>query len=138
MKMKKITFTPIGKVTANPAYDYDTPLHQLKSESSRLLIFPPYADALLNINECRYIDVIFWFDRLQGETVPLTGKTSSGMERGVFASRIPRRPNLIGVTTVKLLEVNGNELTVEGLDALDGTPILDIKRADGTPSVREI
>jgi formylmethanofuran dehydrogenase subunit E len=126
--MEKIVFTPIGKVAANPAYDFDTPLCRLKSETSRLLIFPAYAEALFNIAECEYIDVIFYFDRLQGKTFPLAGKTSSGATRGVFASRVPMRPNPVGVTVVRLLEVNGNELTVEGLDALDGTPVLDIKR----------
>ncbi|MDR2120549.1 MAG: tRNA (N6-threonylcarbamoyladenosine(37)-N6)-methyltransferase TrmO [Tannerella sp.] len=130
--MEKITFTPIGKVSANPAYDYDTPLRLLKSETSRLQIFPAYAEALLGIEECTYIDVIFYFDRLRKEAVPLTVRTASGAERGIFALRTPRRPNLIGVTTVRLLEVDGNELIVEGLDALDGTPVLDIKRAGET------
>jgi formylmethanofuran dehydrogenase subunit E len=125
--MEQITFTPIGKVAANPAYDFYTPLSQLKSEVSRLLLFPAYEEALLNINECKYLDVVFYFDRLQGEPVQLSGKTLSGSERGIFASRNPKRPNLIGVTTVKLLEVNGRELVVEGLDALNDTPILDIK-----------
>jgi tRNA-Thr(GGU) m(6)t(6)A37 methyltransferase TsaA len=49
---------------------------------------------------------------------------------GVFASRSPNRPNPIGVTKVKLLEVRGNILVVKGLDALNGTPVLDIKPAD--------
>ena len=47
----------------------------------------------------------------------------------MFALRSPRRPNPIGVTEVELVEMEGNVLTVRGLDALDGTPILDIKPA---------
>jgi len=47
--------------------------------------------------------------------------------QGVFATRTPNRPNPIGVTIVKLLEMRRNVLTVEGLDALDGSPVLDIK-----------
>lgn len=127
--MEKILFTPIGRVVANPAYDYDTPLRQLQSESARIVIFPAYTEALLNISECKYIDVVFYFDRLSGEAIRLSGETRPGVKRGVFASRIPKRPNLIGVTTVRLLAVNGNELTVEGLDALNGTPVLDIKKS---------
>jgi tRNA-Thr(GGU) m(6)t(6)A37 methyltransferase TsaA len=46
---------------------------------------------------------------------------------GVFASRSPDRPNPIGKSTVRLLKREGNILTVEGLDAIDGTPVLDIK-----------
>ncbi|MDR2809350.1 MAG: TrmO family methyltransferase [Tannerellaceae bacterium] len=128
--MTKIEFKPIGKVVSNPIYDYDTPLGKLKSEPGKLSIDPEYTEALFNINACEYLDVVFYFDRLSGEEVSLSGKTHSGIECGVFASRSPRRPNLIGVTTVKLVEVRGNELIVEGLDALDGTPILDIKCCD--------
>ena len=48
-------------------------------------------------------------------------------EVGVFASRSPMRPNHIAVTEVRLVAVEGNKLTVEGLDALDGSPVVDIK-----------
>ena len=50
-----------------------------------------------------------------------------GKISGVFASRSPKRPNGIGLTLVELLEVEGNVLTVRGLDAIDGTPVLDLK-----------
>ena len=49
--------------------------------------------------------------------------------RGVFTIRSPNRPNSIGVTVVDLLEINGNILRVRGLDAINGTPIIDIKPA---------
>ncbi|MFH1739812.1 MAG: TrmO family methyltransferase, partial [bacterium] len=49
--------------------------------------------------------------------------------RGVFATRSPARPNPIGVTTVRVLDCEENALVVEGLDALDGSPIVDIKIA---------
>ena len=48
-------------------------------------------------------------------------------EVGLFASRSPNRPNPVGKTTVRLLERRGNILKVEGLDAIDGTPVIDIK-----------
>ncbi|GAG46914.1 unnamed protein product [marine sediment metagenome] len=48
-------------------------------------------------------------------------------ESGIFAQRAKHRPNPIGVTTVELVNVHGNVLTVKGLDAIDGTPVLDIK-----------
>jgi tRNA (Thr-GGU) A37 N-methylase len=51
----------------------------------------------------------------------------NGEFTGVFASCSPRRPGAIGVTTVRLLRRDGNELRVRGLDALDGTPVLDLK-----------
>jgi formylmethanofuran dehydrogenase subunit E len=128
--MDKIMFKPIGKVITNPKYNYDTPLKQLKAEKSSVWVYPEFSKALLNIKECEYLDIIFHFDRNEGTESTLSGKTFSGQERGVFASRSPKRPNLIGVTTVKLLEIHDNELVVEGLDALDETPILDIKCCD--------
>jgi tRNA (Thr-GGU) A37 N-methylase len=51
-----------------------------------------------------------------------------GIASAVFATRLPERPNLIGVSTVKLLEVYRNELLVIGLDALNDSPVLDIKK----------
>jgi tRNA-Thr(GGU) m(6)t(6)A37 methyltransferase TsaA len=49
---------------------------------------------------------------------------------GIFATRTPHRPNPIGLTRVKILNINGNVVTVQGLDAYDGTPVLDIKPFD--------
>ncbi len=60
----------------------------------------------------------------------LRRKTKSGEERGVFASRAPYRPNFIGITTVKMLSRDGNRLRVTGLDAINGSPVLDIKSCD--------
>jgi formylmethanofuran dehydrogenase subunit E len=102
----------------------------IKSEPSCIIIYNDYTEALLNINECEYLDVVFHFNQLEGEENPFSGITCFGAERGAFASRTPKRPNLIGVTLVKLLEVNGNELIVEGLDALNNSPVLDIKSCD--------
>ncbi len=121
-------FNQIGKVVNN--FDQSTDPLQIKNKTSKIVIDPSYLEGFLNINECEYLDVVFYFHQLEGENTSLSGKTRSGAERGVFASRSPHRPNLIGVTTVKLLEINGNELIVEGLDALNDSPILDIKCCD--------
>jgi formylmethanofuran dehydrogenase subunit E len=126
--MNKIEFIPIGTVVNE--FNQSTDPHQLKSKPSRLVISPMYAEALHNIVGCEYLDVVFYFHQLEGKEVTLKGKTYSGLERGVFASRSPIRPNLIGVTTVRLLDINGLELLVTGLDALNGTPVLDIKCCD--------
>ncbi|MGM0375629.1 MAG: tRNA (N6-threonylcarbamoyladenosine(37)-N6)-methyltransferase TrmO [Bacteroidota bacterium] len=95
---------------------------------SRIEVFNEFADGLLKLDQQSYIDVVFQFDR--SEDYELVTRIFSGETRGVFASRSPRRPNSLGVTTVKLLSREGNTLRVSGLDALDGTPVLDIKPAD--------
>ena len=126
--MNKISFTPIGKVLNG--FDKSADPNIIKNQPSRIIVDEAYAEAFLNIHDCEYLDIVFYFNQLEGEDIPLSGITHSGAEQGAFASRSPKRPNLIGVTMVKLLEVNGNELVVEGLDALNGSPVLDIKSCD--------
>ena len=123
--MNNISFIPIGKVVNDFNKSIDP--KYIKCQPSRIIIDKAYAEAFLNIGECEYLDVVFYFNQLEGEEIPLSGLNYFGAERGCFASRTPKRPNLIGITTVKLLEVNGCELLVDGLDALNDSPVLDIK-----------
>ena len=124
--MKTYKVKPVGIV----CNEFDDPAdhHKIKEKTSSIIIYDDYLEALLNIKECEYLDIIFWFHK--SESFPLAGKTRSGAERGIFASRSPKRPNLIGVTTVKLLECNANKLVVKGLDAINHTPVIDIKCCD--------
>ncbi|MBN1387011.1 MAG: SAM-dependent methyltransferase [Bacteroidales bacterium] len=84
-----------------------------------------YADGLYKIEKYRELNILWYFNRSDGYELQTT--TRSGDYRGVFACCSPRRPSAIGLTRVTLLERNGNILTVTGLDALNGTPVLDIK-----------
>ena len=98
---------------------------------SEIAIREDLVEGLFRLEESEEIDIIFWFDRSIGSKPKLHPKGDpSNPLVGVFASRSPNRPNPIGVTRVKLLEVRGNILVVKGLDALNGTPVLDIKPAD--------
>ena len=88
------------------------------------------AEALDGIEAFAYIIIIYWLHLSDPDNVPLKVHPRGNPERplrGVFATRSPNRPNRIGITTVKLLKHEGNRLTVTGLDAIDGTPVLDIK-----------
>ena len=124
--MKPISFIPVGHVEN----EFDEPVqhHLIKSKTSRIVLDKKYKAALLKIELCTYIDIIFHFHA--SDEYQLVGKTHTGEERGIFASRSQKRPNGIGVTTVKLLELHDNILVVEGLDAIDQTPVLDIKCCD--------
>jgi tRNA-Thr(GGU) m(6)t(6)A37 methyltransferase TsaA len=90
-----------------------------------------YADALLAVDELSHLLVLYWMhelsadvrDRLQSHP---RGDTSRPI-RGVFALHSPMRPNPIGVTRVELMGIDGLRLTVRGLDAHDGSPIIDLK-----------
>lgn len=101
-----------------------------KEKTSTIVIEEKYSEGLYKIEKCPFIDVIFYFHL--SEFVKLVGKTRWGEERGVFASRSPKRPNYLGITTVKLIHRDRNVLTVQGLDAVNGTPVVDIKCCDTT------
>ena len=98
---------------------------------ARIRIAPQYSDALVGVEPGSEYWVLYWMHRLsQPERDMLQAHPMgdrSRARRGVFALRSPMRPNPIGLTRVKLLERDGNVLTVEGLDALEGSPVIDIK-----------
>lgn len=99
---------------------------EMRKWESTIMIHEEFAEGLYRIEEHPYIQVIFNFHQSSPDLV-LKPKTYDGTIKGVFACRSPRRPSALGMTTVRLLERNGCELRVKGLDAIDGTPVLDIK-----------
>jgi len=124
--MNAIQIFPVGIV--QNSFDEPVSHHEIKKHQSIIAIDEKYAEALLGIEKCEFIDIVFYFH--QSETSTLSGQIHSGETRGVFASRSPKRPNLIGVTTVKLIKKEANKLYVLGLDAINKTPVIDIKCCD--------
>lgn len=97
---------------------------------SRIEIEDEFSQALDGIEDFSHIIVIFWFHLSAGRELRLKIHPRGIKELpevGVFATRSPLRPNPIGISVVRLLRREGNILTVKGLDALDGTPVVDIK-----------
>lgn len=90
---------------------------------------PP--DALRGLEEFSHIEVVYVFDRVQPEQVQSGARRPRGNpewpEVGIFAQRAKARPNRLGVTVCRLLRVDGRTLHVLGLDAIDGTPVVDLK-----------
>jgi tRNA-Thr(GGU) m(6)t(6)A37 methyltransferase TsaA len=124
----KINPAPIGFVKNNikerGTEDYQT-------VTSEIIIKEDLKEALSRIDEFSHIIVIYWMHKLPPSQRSITKVHPRGNHNlplvGVFASRSPARPNPIGITTVKLLERQDNVLKITGLDAIDGTPVLDIK-----------
>ncbi|KQC04640.1 MAG: tRNA-Thr(GGU) m(6)t(6)A37 methyltransferase TsaA [Methanoculleus sp. SDB] len=85
-----------------------------------------YTPGLEGIEACRYLIVLAWFDRSDRAALTAT-PPGTGISRGVFSTRSPDRPNPVGIECVELIERRGNVLKVRGVDALDGTPVIDIK-----------
>jgi tRNA-Thr(GGU) m(6)t(6)A37 methyltransferase TsaA len=93
---------------------------------SLIVIDPEFEEGLLDIESFSHIIVLYAFDRSSGWT-PLVKTPWEEKRHGVFATRSPRRPNPIGMTVVKLNKRSGSTLHVQGLDAFDGTIVLDLK-----------
>jgi tRNA-Thr(GGU) m(6)t(6)A37 methyltransferase TsaA len=104
---------------------------EAENVTSHIVVDPAYSSALDGIEPFSHIMVIFWLDQVQAKERKVLKVHPRGDPElpltGVFATRSPLRPNPIAVTEVRLLKREGNVLTVKGLDALDGTPVLDIK-----------
>ncbi len=98
---------------------------KMKNQECIIIIKPEYKEGLYTIERNKYLQVIFYLHK-SGD-YKLKSSRRHGKIRGLFASRSPNRPSPIGLTTVKLLARDGNKLIVKGLDAIDGTPVLDIK-----------
>jgi tRNA (adenine37-N6)-methyltransferase len=88
-------------------------------------------DALEGLSEFSHLEVVYLFDRVDPARVETSSRHPRGNESwprvGIFAQRAKDRPNRIGVSRCRLLGVDGLRIEVAGLDAVDGTPVLDIK-----------
>jgi len=87
---------------------------------------PAFEPALLSLQGTTHVWLLYWMDRSPRDLLVQVPK-HYGQGRGTFALRSPARPNPIAMSAVKLLGIDGNKLSVIGLDCLDGTPLLDIK-----------
>ena len=111
---------PVGRVVAK------------KDKPPRILLFDRYASGFLGLAEWSHVYVLWWFDKsdMPGRRGTLQIHPRGDRKNpltGVFACRAPVRPNLIGLTVCKVVSVEGAVLTVDTIDAYDGTPVLDLK-----------
>jgi len=119
--------TAIGVIHSPYKQRGDAPRQgRLSDNELTLEIYLHFADALKDVTRCSHLIVLYWGDRANRET--LQSRTPfSDVPVGVFASRSPNRPNPIAFCVADLIRQEGNRLVVRGVDALDGSPLLDIK-----------
>jgi tRNA (adenine37-N6)-methyltransferase len=96
------------------------------NDLSKITIFEEYLDGLEGIEKCKNLQVIYWMDRVRTSLLKVVPHGNKE-KRGVFSTRAPVRPNPLGLCMVELVKVEGNVLTVRWLDALDKSPVIDIK-----------
>lgn len=96
---------------------------------ARIEVLPEFAGGLQGIAHSTHVIVIGWLHEADRSVLQVHRPSYDSLllQRGVFACRSPVRPNPLGVTTVKLVKIEGATLHVDGLDMMDGTPVLDLK-----------
>lgn len=118
---------PIGTVRSPYKAKGDAPRQgRLSAAISEIVVDEKYRPGLWQIEGRKHLWVLCWFDRADRSVLRAIPPGTSA-EKGVFAIRSPDRPNPVSLCMVDLLEVKGNVLVVRGLDAFDGTPVIDIK-----------
>ncbi len=128
--MNSISMVPIGTVhsTRNQVFD-----DGWDAEHSYVELDPTVfsADALLGLTDFSHVEILFYMNQVTPDKIETSARhprNNTGWPKvGIFAQRGKNRPNRIGTTICRILNVDGTKLYVEGLDAVDGTPVLDIK-----------
>jgi tRNA-Thr(GGU) m(6)t(6)A37 methyltransferase TsaA len=123
----EFTLHPIGMIHTPFIDKTTTPIQPSRSEAiGRVEVYPDYAEGLRDIEGFSHIILLYAFHRSSGYMLSVKPFLDD-QNRGLFATRHPCRPNPIGLSIVRLLKRNKNGLIVEGIDVLDGTPLIDIK-----------
>lgn len=129
---RPVRFRPIGKVRCD--FTEEEIKRKRRSIVSEVIIDPEYGEALDGVEYYSHLFVIFYLHKVplkETSALKVHPRGRTDLEKvGVFATRSRNRPNRIGLAVVELLERRGNSLKVRALDALDGTPVLDIKPYD--------
>ena len=124
----EIIYKPIGIINSPFKEPYGTPIQSASAQNIRgtVEVFPQYAEGLKDLEGFSHIILIYHFHlckKFSLRVKPFLGD----LLRGVFATRAPARPNPIGISTVRLIRIEKGKLYVQGMDIVDGTPLLDIK-----------
>ena len=126
--MDAITYHPIGIIHTPYTTPKDTPIQPRYADGTKgqVIVDQQYADGLTDLDGFSHITLIYHLHRSEGYKLKVVPYLDT-VERGVFATRAPRRPNAIGLSVVQLERVEGTVLHIVNVDMLDGTPLLDIK-----------
>jgi tRNA (adenine37-N6)-methyltransferase len=127
--LAEVVLVPVAQVRGGRAQPEDD---SWDSEEAGIVLDARFApEALAGLEGFSHIEVVFHFDRVGADKITAGARHPRGCSDwplvGIFGQRGKNRPNRIGVSVCRLLSVEGRTLKVRGLDAIDGTPVLDIK-----------
>lgn len=123
-----LSFEPIGIIRTPHTAPAGTPIQPrfAAGVEGTVEVYDSFAEGLADLDGFDRIWLVYWFDRVGQPQLRVT-PFMDDQPRGLFATRAPCRPNPIGISCVRLLEVSGSKLRVADVDMLDHTPLLDIK-----------
>jgi tRNA-Thr(GGU) m(6)t(6)A37 methyltransferase TsaA len=126
--MEEIVLKPIGIIHTPHKEIKNMPIQPLAAKGIKgiIEILPEYAEGLKDLEGFSHITLFYHFHKINGyelQVIPFMDTE----KRGIFSCKAPKRPNAIGLSTVKLIKIEGNKLHIEEADMLNGTPLLDIK-----------
>jgi len=128
LRKKKIQLKPIGIIHSPFKKIVGIPIQTVFSDKGNgtVELLPEYKEGLKDLEGFSHIILIYYFHRSKGYRL-ICRPFLDRVERGVFATRAPARPNPIGLSIVRVKKIRGNMIKVASLDILDGTPLIDIK-----------
>jgi len=141
MHGKSINLRSIGVIRSEHTQPGKTPIQPVyaKGCAGRAEVWPEWAEGLEDLDGFSHVILLYQFDRAKGPQLKVKPFLQD-TERGVFATRAPCRPNALGLSIVELVRREGHVLYLDGVDVLDGAPLLDIKpyiaRFDRIPGTR--
>ena len=126
----EITMKPIGVIQAYPDRN-SAPMQGILQKGSygELTVFDEYLEGIRDIEAGDWCIFTFYF-HLSDRCKLVTVSGRSGLEKGIYSTRSPSRPNGIGISVVRVVNRQGGTIYFEGADMIDGTPLLDIKPYD--------
>ena len=126
--MKEFIFKPIGTIHSPFKEPKGTPIQPTgaKNVEGTVTVFPEYSEGLKDLDGFSHIILLYCFHLSKGFSLKVKPFLDDEMH-GVFSTRAPSRPNPIGLSIVQLNKIENEKLFIQGLDIVDGTPLLDIK-----------
>ncbi len=125
---ENVIYKPIGKFITNFTSDKNVPRQGIlmPNTKAKIVINGDFGEALLDLEKFEYIWVIYHMNLVK-DWEPFVNPPGTEHYFGTFATRSPRRPNPIGIALVKLNKIDHDTLFVNGIDAFNNTPVLDLK-----------
>jgi tRNA-Thr(GGU) m(6)t(6)A37 methyltransferase TsaA len=126
--MKPITIHPIGIIRTPHTDVKNMPIQPIAAEgiSGYIEVLAEYAEGLQDLEGFSHITLVYHFHKIEGHKLKVIPFMDT-QERGIFSCKAPKRPNAIGISTVRILKIEGNIVHIDQVDMLDGTPLIDIK-----------